>query len=208
MERPKSEEFANTITHAIGAALSVLAVIYLMSRLGFANRTVWIGCLVYGLSLIGVYVTSTLSHYFTEPEAQRFYRKLDQAFIYLLIVASYTPFSLAYLNGSWWWGLLAIMWVLALAGFVSKMFLAHRVQAVSIWLYLLLGWVPAMGGMPWSEELPFDCILWIIYGGVAYTAGTFFLFNDKKVPYFHAVWHLFVMTGSAIHFWAVIKFVT
>lgn len=178
-----------------------------MSQLGNAETHVWFGCLVYGISLVSVYVTSTLSHYFKEPDLQKFYRKLDQAFIYLLIVASYTPFSLAYLHGTWWWCLLGIMWTLALLGFASKLFLAHRVQAVSIWLYLLLGWVPAMGGMPWSKDLPFDCILWIIYGGIAYTAGTFFLFNDKKVPYFHAVWHLFVMAGSAIHFWGVIKFV-
>ncbi len=208
MERPKSEEFANTITHGFGAALSAVAVIWLMSRLGEASRLVWFGCLIYGLSLMGVYVTSTLSHYFTDPEKQRFFRQLDQAFIYLLIVASYTPFSLAFLNGTWWWCLLGFMWAVALVGFASKLFLGHRIQAVSVWLYLLLGWVPALGGMPWSKEIPFGCVLWIVYGGIAYTGGTVFLFNDKKVPYFHAVWHVFVMAGSAIHFCGVVKFLT
>lgn len=208
MERPKSEEFANTLTHGIGAVLSAIAAIWLMSRLENANGLVWAGCLVYGLSLVAVYVTSTLSHYFTAPDRQRFFRQLDQAFIYLLIVASYTPFSLAFLHGAWWWTLLTVMWVLALLGFASKLLMGHRVQAVSIWLYLLLGWVPAMGGMPWSKDIPFECILWIVYGGIAYTAGTVFLFNDKRVPYFHALWHVFVMAGSAIHFWGVVQFIS
>lgn len=195
------------MTHGVGAVLSVVGSFALMSGLSSASLLLWLGGLAYSLSLVGVYVTSTLSHLYSQTSYQRIFRQLDQAFIYLLIVSSYTPFSLAFLKGPWWWGLLIVMWILAIAGFVSKLVFAHKVQTVSIGLYLVLGWLPALGGMPWSDALPPGCISWIIYGGVAYSVGTVFLFNDKRVLYFHAVWHLFVMAGSAIHFGAILHFV-
>lgn len=206
MERSKPEEFANTLTHGIGV-LFVLAGIFLLSgalteTAGFEVR---VACLVYMATLLSVYVCSTLSHYFTDPARQSFFRKLDQACIYLLIVGSYTPFSVAHLHGAWWSCLLGIMWAVAIAGFVSKLFFAHRIQRVSIWLYLMLGWLPSMGGMLHTQSLPRECLLWIVVGGVTYSLGTVFLFNDRKSTYFHAIWHLFVMLGSVIHFFGIMR---
>ena len=165
------------------------------------------GCAGFGLSLVLVYTFSTLSHWFTEESQQARFRRLDQACIYLLIVASYTPFSVGFLHGVWWWIVLGVMWAVAIAGFVSKLLFAHRLQRVSIWLYLILGWVPAVTGAPFSTDLPSSCFDWILAGGIAYTVGTVFLFCDKRVWYFHGIWHLFVILGSLLHFLAVMRFV-
>ena len=208
VKRPQREENLNTFTHAVGIGLSLIALYLIWSRLGTVEDSlVQFACVGFGLALICVYTCSTLSHYFTDPPRQTIFRQLDQAFIYILIVASYSPFSVVFLRSPWWWSVLGVMWIIALAGFVSKLFLAHRLQRVSIWLYLLLGWVPAAGGMPFTVELPWGCRLWILYGGIAYTVGTYFLFNDKKFWFFHGIWHIFVIAGSACHVWAVLKFV-
>ena len=208
MERPKSEERVNAATHAVGILLSLIGCVVLIARLWPREEVwLWIGCSAYGVSLVGVYTSSTLSHCFRDLQRLYFFRRLDQAFIYILIVASYTPFSIAYLNGLWWWGLLTSMWFVAIVGFFSKLIWGYRLQSVSIWGYLILGWMPGIGGMPFTDQLPFECMLWIIMGGVAYSGGTIFLFLDRRRWYFHAIWHLCVLAGSVIHFVAVLKFV-
>ena len=168
-----------------------------------------LSCLVYLQAMFVVYTCSTLSHLFTtdflEGKPQQQFRRLDQAFIYIMIVATYTPFSAAYLDGVWWWSVLGLMWLIAIAGFVSKVFFSHRVNSVAIWIYLLLGWLPAISGMPWSDQMPSHAIWNIVLGGVVYSAGTIFLLNDRKCWYFHAIWHLFVIAGSLTHFIGIMK---
>ena len=139
------EEVANTITHGLGFLLSVLGAIALtiwVLREGDAWRL--LGCMIYAPSLMTVYAMSTLSHSCSAPNLKRFFQMLDQGFIYLLIVATYTPFSLAFLRTSPWWLFLAVMWTIAMFGFLSKILLAHRVDAVSIWIYVVLGWMPVV----------------------------------------------------------------
>jgi hemolysin III len=207
-DRSPIQERLNAITHGAGLALSMLGAIALVSivwRHGDAWRIV--GCLIYVVSLIGVYAASTLSHGCKTPARKSFFRALDQGFIYLLIVATYTPFSLAYLRSGPWWLLLAAMWIVALVGFVSKLFFSHRVEAVSIWLYLALGWLPIISATALVGVVPAAALWWMLIGGICYTLGTVFLVLDQRVVHFHAVWHVWVIAGSACHFLAILLFV-
>ena len=210
MHRPSREETANWITHAIGIAMSIFAAFILLPRvLADGDWTMTISCVLYLLSLLGVYICSTMSHWYSaeyqDGKPRRHFRMLDQAFIYLLIVATYTPFSAAHLHGVWWSSVLGLMWVIAITGFVSKIIFAHRVNSVAIWIYLLLGWIPALSGMPWCADMPSSAIWCIVLGGIVYTIGTVFLFNDHKRWYFHAIWHLFVIAASATHFVGILN---
>lgn len=209
MKRPKADEDANTATHALGAVLGLVGSYFMVTRLieVEASTEIWIACCLYLFSLVGLFASSAGSHLFREPPLQTTFRRLDQAFIFLLIVGSFTPFSIAHLNSTWWWCMLGLMWVVAIVGFVSKIFWSHRIQRVSVWLYLFLGWIPAFGGVPFTDEMPRECMLSILYGGIVYSLGTVFLFNDTKGKFFHAIWHLFVVAAAAIHFVGIMKHV-
>lgn len=208
MERPRREENLNALTHGLGTVLSLVATTILLSRVDFSvNPELWFACVVYGLALISVYLNSTLSHLVRTPDARRLFRQLDQAFIYLLIVATYTPFALVYLRTPFWFGLVALMWLLAVAGFLSKLWIAHRVDSVSVISYVALGWMPLLGGTSLFRDVPFGAVGGIVVGGILYTMGTLFLVNDRKIWYFHGIWHLFVIAGSAVHWWTTMKYV-
>lgn len=202
------EERANTITHGIGFILSLLAGVGLIAFVA-ANGDLWrlLGCSVYAASLVAVYGASTLSHSFSEPRKKHLFRILDQACIYLLIVGTYTPFSLVYLRAGPWWVFLAVMWTIALFGFCSKIIFAHRIYGIAMWTYLALGWMPILASFWLIDMIPAPALWWMLYGGLCYTIGTAFLANDAKVSYFHAVWHLLVIAGSACHFYAILGFV-
>ena len=204
MERPTKEERANTATHAFGVVLGLIGATLLLSRtFQQSNLTIQLNCVIYAISLVGVYVSSTLSHYYADAERKKLYRILDQTFIYLLIASTFSALSVRFLHGFWWSFLLAAMWTVAVVGAVSKLFFAHRVQTVSIWAYLLLGWMPILGALGYGGVVPIGCLACVLAGGFAYSAGTVFLFRDRQVWYFHSVWHLFVMVGSTFHFVAI-----
>ena len=164
-----------------------------------------LACVVYVASLMAVYAMSTLSHGPFSERRRTFFRSLDQGFIYFLIAGSVTPLAVTYLPSTVCWLLLGTMWTIAVAGFVTKVFFAHRVDAVSVWIYVLMGWLPILTA-PWFLELA-PALLLGVAGGLSYTLGTVFLIYDNRVPHFHAVWHLFVMAGSAIHYYATLVFV-
>ena len=215
MDRPNKEEFVNGLTHAVGTVLSVAGAAWLCMRVVPQDdipKT--IACVLYGLSLIAVYFSSAMSHWEPDRARQLLFRRLDQAFIYVLIVASFTPFSIAFLTGVYQSILLGAMWSIAVAGFVSKLWLGHRLQSVAIWAYLGLGWMASLAFVPWllgtqtGSTLPLECIWLIVIGSIFYSAGTFFLFQDKRHWYYHAIWHVFVMLGSITHFWAIMKYVS
>jgi hemolysin III len=204
----RAEERANAMTHGLGLALSLVgAVVMAVSVLG--DGDVWraVGCSVYVASLIAVYAMSTLSHSFTTPKWRAFFRALDQGCIYFLIAATYTPFSLAYLRTTPWWLLLGAIWAIALWGFLSKVVFSHRVESVSLWPCILLGWMPTVSVPALAGIVPFAAFWWMLIGGLCYTLGTLFLRYDYKVRHFHAVWHLFVIAGSTCHFLAILAFV-
>ncbi len=203
--RPTAEERSNTATHAVGLLLSLIGAIFIL-RCVLLHGEVWrwLSGGVYAASLVGVYASSTLSHSASQPIAKHFFRRLDQAFIYLLIVGSYSPFALAYLRSNGWWMLfLGLLWTVALFGFYSKIALAHRVDAVAVWIYLILGWAPVVSAGPILHLAPVLSLYCMAIGGVCYTLGTVFLVNDQRAPYFHAVWHLFVIAGSTFHFYGI-----
>jgi hemolysin III len=180
-----------------------------MALIVVGDGDIWreIGCGVYVASLIAVYAMSTLSHGATTPEWRSYFRALDQGCIYLLIAATYTPFSLVYLRTTPWWILLGAIWSVALWGFFSKVWFAHRVEAVSIWPCIMLGWMPVMSVPALAGVVPTAAFWWMLVGGLCYTGGTLFLRYDYKVRHFHAIWHLSVIAGSACHFLAIFAFV-
>src|SRR3954452_25414438 len=141
--RPSAdEELVNAITHGIGLALAAVGTLVMMTRVtAVGNSRLAVGCAAYLFTLVAVYAMSTVSHTVTIPKWRMFFRQLDQAFIFLLIVGTYTPVSIAYLNGFWWSALLTLMWMVALGGFASKAFFAHKIEDGSILPYLMLGWM-------------------------------------------------------------------
>ncbi len=206
-DRSLAEERWNALTHGFGLALSLVGSFYLMwivTRQGDPFRIV--GCGLFSFSLVAVYAASTMSHVAQSFHWKRLYRILDQAFIYVLIVATYTPFSLAFLRTPAWFAFLALLWGLALVGFVSKL-RAHRLYGVSVSLYVALGWLPIVSAPTLMALVPRAALGWMLLGGVFYTSGTLFLVNDRKSIYMHALWHLFVIAGSVTHFFAILIFV-
>ncbi len=201
------EEVVNTITHGLGWLLSLIGAVVLLVRLGGTEWLVDAGCLVYVATLVGVYGMSTLSHACVAPSRKQWFEMLDQAFIYLLIVGTYTPFSLKYFHSPFAWLLLTVMWGLAWYGFFSKMARGNQVQRASLWLHLLLGWMPVIMVPAWLAAIPPVAIAGVVVGGVFYTVGTIFLVFDGRVPHFHALWHLFVIAGSATHYAIVLIYV-
>jgi hemolysin III len=193
-----SPEVVNSITHGAGAIGAVVAGAMLLQAAWGSFMAAWCG--LYAACLIAVYVFSTLSHAIHEPAARRRWRAFDQGTIYGLIAGTYTPFAVFFLPASYVGWLLAAVWLAALAGFWSKVFARHRVDALATWSYISLGWFPALSLVGY---VPLHFFLWIALGGVAYTLGTVVLMHDHRHPYLHAVWHLLVIAASAFHYYAI-----
>ncbi len=208
LDRSADEELVNAITHGIGLALAAVGSLVLMTGVApLGNNRLTAGCAAYLFTLLAVYAMSTISHAVTQPKLRMLFRQLDQGFIFLLIVGTYTPFSLAYLHGAFWNLLLAFMWCFAMAGFASKAVFAHRIETGSIIPYLVLGWMSIIALPTIWEAAPPQVFMLIFAGGLCYTIGTFFLLNDTKVRHFHAAWHLWVISGSTFHFMTLLLYV-
>ncbi|MCR9296073.1 MAG: hemolysin III family protein [bacterium] len=195
------DERANVLTHSLGFALSIIAAAYL----GFRTRSLEPGfhycCLSFGFALICVYCLSTLSHAAQRASLRHRLRAWDQGTIYLLIVATYSPFIWQATSGWWRASMLVLVWSAALAGFLAKVIAGHRVNAVTTLGYLALGWLPAI---PLIRNTPSICFWWMLAGGICYSLGVIFLKLSHRVRYSHAVWHVLVIAGSACHFWAIL----
>jgi hemolysin III len=202
-----AEERANFVTHGVGLLLSLAGVAVMAGVL--VNGDGWriAGCSIYLASLIGVYLMSTLSHSFEEPRLRSFFRRLDQGTIYLLIAATYTPFSMAFLHSAFWFTLLAIVWTIAFWGFFSKVLLGHRVESVSMWPCIVLGAIPFVSIPALLGVVSLAALWWMLLGIACYTLGLVFWVNDTRVRHFHAVWHVLVIAGSACHFVSILLFV-
>jgi hemolysin III len=208
-EMAERGERLNTLTHGFGLVLSLVAAVILI-RSSLAYGDVWrvIGCGVFAAALIAVYAASTLSHCVSHRHWKHWFRMFDQGLIYVLITATYTPFSLAYLRQPHWWVFLGIMWTGAIIGFVSKVFFVHRINAATVWSYLILGWLPIVPAIFAAGTVPFPALGWLLAGGLCYTLGTVFFIIDLQRYHFHAIWHLWVIGGSTCHFLSVLFFVT
>lgn len=196
-EQTPLEELANCITHGLGLVLSLAGLIVLV-LLAWIRGTLGqvIGMGVYGMSLVLLYAVSTIYHASRRPTVKRLFRRFDHAAIFFLIAGSCTPFGIESFGGTM---ALIGVWLLALLGAVAKIRRIRRSDGRSTLMYLALGWLSAAALIPVLRVIPIAGVIWLVAGGVVYSLGTpFYLW--KKLPYNHAVWHLFVMAGSACHF--------
>jgi hemolysin III len=200
----RREEVVNALTHGLGILASLAGgavVITLAARFG----DVWqlVGVVVYSVSLVLLYSASTLYHAAQQGTVKSRLRLFDHSAIYFLIAGTYTPFLLGALRGAWGWTLLGAVWSLAFGGIVYKLFLLGRFPRLSTGTYLALGWL-ALAALPLMlKALSIAVLLWLLAGGLAYTAGTLF-FHSRRIPYAHGIWHGFVLLGSGCHFVAVL----
>ena len=199
----RGEEIANSVTHGLGLILSVAGLCVLVTVAGLRGDAWTVtGCAVFGASLVLLYGASTCYHALPAPRWKPILRVFDHAAIFLLIAGSYTPFLLVSLRGPWGWSLFGVVWAIAVAGIVLKVFYTGRFRLLSTILYLLMGWIVLIAIKPLVEALPRSSLILLFAGGAAYSAGTLF-YMWKRLPYHHAVWHLFVLGGSVCHFFAV-----
>lgn len=198
-----AEDLANSLSHGLGAILSLAGTIVLLT-MAAPEGDVWklVSFSIFGGSLTLLYLSSTLYHSFRRPALKQAFKMLDHCAIYLLIAGSYTPFLLVNLRSSSGWLLFAVIWTLALAGIILKLVWGHRFKALRVIIYLVMGWLALIVAGPLTVSLPAEALNLLIAGGVVYTLGVVF-YLSKRIPFNHAIWHLFVIGGSACHFLAV-----
>ena len=198
------EEIANSISHGLGLILALVALpVLIVSAMRVGSTHFMVGASVFGATMVLLYLASTLYHSIAHERAKRLCRLFDHSAIFLLIAGTYTPFTLGVLRGAWGWTLLAIVWVLAITGIVVKALPRTRHSWISMVLYLVMGWLAIVAIKPIWELVPVPGILLILAGGVAYTGGLGF-FAARRLRYSHFIWHLFVIAGTAFHFFAVL----
>jgi hemolysin III len=199
------EEIANATTHGIGALLAIAALVVLVV-LAAMQGTVWhvVSFSVFGTTLVLLYFASTLYHSFTPGRTKHLFHKFDHISIYLLIAGTYTPFCLTALRGWIGWTVLGIVWTCAVLGTVVKAISVGNKVRLSTILYVMMGWVILIAIKPLYEAMTTTGFLFLVGGGVSYTLGTIFFLRDQ-VKYNHSVWHLFVLGGSVLHFFAVLS---
>jgi hemolysin III len=197
----------NGYSHLIGTLLAVTGAVVLIVR-GALDGDVWkiVSFAIYGAGLVLLYGFSTLYHS-TRGRAKRLFQKLDHNAIYLLIAATYTPFTLVTLRGPWGWSLFGIVWGLAAVGMLQEVILGHRTRKLSLVIYVLMGWVALVAIVPLIEALSPAGFAWLAAGGVIYTAGIVFYHYDERFKHWHGIWHLFVLGGSAAHYVAILFYV-
>ena len=200
------EEVASLVTHALGVVFSVVALV-LMVMVAAGDALKVGSAVVFGVSLVMLYGSSTLYHFFTSPPWKERFQTLDHICIYLLIAGSYTPFTLVTLRGAWGWSLFGAVWAMALGGVLLKtLWKGRKDHWLSTALYLLMGWLIVIALVPLWKNLPGGGLALLAAGGLAYTAGVGF-FAWRSLPFNHAIWHLFVLCGSICHVCAASLFV-
>jgi hemolysin III len=200
------EEIANSVSHGVGLLASVAAAPVLVLsavRNGGAARIA--GASVFAAAMVLLYLTSTLYHALPRNRAKRVFQVLDHAAIFLMIAGTYTPFTLGVLRGAWGWTLFGLVWGLALAGVVLTAVGGVRYPKLTTSLYLAMGWLIVIAVKPLWLRMPAEGLFWLFAGGLAYTLGVVF-YAANRVRYFHFIWHLFVIAGTACHFIAVLRF--
>ncbi len=204
---PANEEKLNVLTHGIGLLLSVVALVVLVVYASLEG-TVWhvVSFSIYGASLVILYFASTAFHWAENQKIRNRLNVFDHASIFLLIAGTYTPFLLVTLNGPWGWSIFGVVWGVAAAGIVLKFFFAGRFNFLSTIIYVIMGWIIVIAIKPLMAALPFPGLMWVLAGGLSYSVGAVFFLLDK-MPYNHAIFHVFVLVGSACHFVAVFWYV-
>ncbi|MHA2854845.1 PAQR family membrane homeostasis protein TrhA [Paenibacillus lautus] len=201
---PRREEIANAITHGIGAALSVAALVLLIV-FSSLKGTAWhvVSFTIYGSTMLLLYLSSTLVHGLRDGKAKDFFEFMDHSSIYLFIAGTYTPFLLVAIRGPLGWSLFGIVWGIALFGVVFKAFFVKRFLFLSTIFYIAMGWLIVIAWNPLTAVVAPQGMNLLVLGGVLYTLGTIF-YVWRGFPYHHAIWHLFVLAGSILHFFAIL----
>ena len=197
------EEVANSISHGIGAFLSAVGLVLMVSWA--LPLSVWhvVGVSIFGGSLVLLYLASTIYHFVTSHRSKRIFQIVDHCMIFVLIAGSYTPWLLVNLRGPWGWSLLGVVWGMALSGMILKSILLPRFDRLGTALYVVMGWLICVAIKPLMESVSLVGLAWLIAGGLCYTGGVvFYLMENRK--YAHFTWHVFVMLGSLCHVVAVI----
>ena len=200
-------ERLNSISHLVGAALALAALVVLVVFASLQGDP-WkiVSFSIYGATLFVLYTLSTLYHSL-RGEAKRIFQKLDHAAIYLLIAGSYTPFTLVTLRGTWGWSLFGVVWGLAILGIVLDSLHRNGPRIYQIIIYLFMGWLVLIALYPLLQNLPLAGLIWLVIGGLCYTGGMIFYALDTKLNHAHGIWHLFVLAGSVSHFFAILLYV-
>lgn len=201
------EEIANSITHGVGALLSIAGLV-ILATLAARHGNAWhiVSCSIFGATLFLLYTASTLYHSIPHARAKQILRIIDHSAIFLLIAGTYTPFTLVNLRGPWGWSLFGTVWGLALLGIILELTPWRRLRLLSVALYLGMGWAVVVAAKPLLDSVATGGLVLLAAGGLTYTLGVIF-YAWRSLPHHHAIWHLFVLTGSVLHFFAVLFYV-
>lgn len=201
----RGEEIANVLSHGAGLLAAIAAfpvLVVFTARAGTAANIV--AACIYATTMVLMYLSSTIYHAIPHGHVKNIFRKMDHAAIFLLIAGTYTPFTFSVLAGAWGWTLFGLIWGLALTGLILKLTNRLNNPWLSNGIYLLMGWLVVIAAVPLFTNITVAGAVWLIAGGLAYTGGVAFYALDGKLRYGHFVWHLFVLAGTACHFFAVL----
>ncbi|WP_084019085.1 PAQR family membrane homeostasis protein TrhA [Desulfuribacillus alkaliarsenatis] len=194
------EEIFNSVTHGIGALLSLVALVVLVSFASIQGDP-WriVSFSIYGFTLFFLYLSSTLYHSVFHEKTKRVLRVFDHVSIYLVIAGSYTPIALVAIHGPWRWIIIGLIWSIAITGIVLKIINLNKTKKFSTALYVAMGWLVIIAIKPMLEMVPTGLLIWLLVGGLFYTFGIIF-YACKRIPFNHGIWHIFVLSGSIAHF--------
>ena len=204
-EQSIGEEIANGISHGAGLVAALVATPFLIvhavrnGEIGFI-----VGASIFTTTMVLLYLASTLYHALPTGKSKHVFRVIEHSAIYLLIAGTFTPFSLGVLSGGWGWTLFGLIWGLAIIGVALKVNGRMSNPVISTGYYLLMGWLILIAVKPLYDRMPVSGILWLVAGGVAYSAGVAFFATDWRLRYGHFIWHLFVVAGTTCHYFAVL----
>ena len=198
-----SERLFNTITHGIGSVLSIVALVLMLVYASY-NSDAWsiVGVSIFGTTLILLYMSSTLYHAFSNGRVKQIFKTLDQSFIYLLIAGTYTPVLLITLRNTLGWTVFVLVWAMAIGGITHRIFFFDKLKKLSLVSYIVMGWLSLIVFKSLLNVAPAELVVWLLIGGAFYTGGLIF-YSWEKLPFNHAIWHLFVLGGSFSHFMGI-----
>ena len=198
-----SERLFNTITHGIGSILSIVALVLMVVYASY-NSDAWsiVGVSIFGTTLILLYMSSTLYHAFSNGRVKQIFKTLDQSFIYLLIAGTYTPVLLITLRNTLGWTVFVLVWAMAIGGITHRIFFFDKLKKLSLVSYIVMGWLSLIVFKSLLNAAPAELVVWLLIGGAFYTGGLIF-YSWEKLPFNHAIWHLFVLGGSFSHFMGI-----
>ena len=202
----RKEDIANALSHGVGIFLGIIGLIFLLIFAVKKNNPYeFAGYLIFGLSIIILYSSSTIYHLAQDKKLKEKLRILDHTSIFLLIAGSYTPFTLTVLKGTWGWSILITIWTIAILGIVLKLFYTGKYNFLSTMLYLFMGWIVIIAIVPLLKNLNHNGFLLLLIGGLFYSIGIIF-YLWKKLPFNHFIWHLFVLSGTICQYFSVLLY--